>query len=69
MRSILAAQSAALVDAFGSAMGGRSADIPLAELAIPLEFGVPALPCRGGDTLLRSCSNPWAMKFRQGVWL
>ena len=51
--------SAALVDAFGSAMGGRSADRPeLAELAIPLEFGVPALPCRGGDTLLRSLFEP-----------
>ena len=52
--------SAAMVDSFGSAMSGRSSDRPeLATQAIPLEFTIPALPCRrGGEALLRSLFKP-----------
>lgn len=51
--------SAAMADAFGSAMGGRSADKPdLVNVPIPLEFSLPALPCRGGESLLRSLFEP-----------
>jgi 3' terminal RNA ribose 2'-O-methyltransferase Hen1 len=51
--------SVALADTFASALGGRSADRPaLAELAIALELGLPALPCRGGETLLRALFEP-----------
>jgi 3' terminal RNA ribose 2'-O-methyltransferase Hen1 len=51
--------SAALADAFGSAMGGRSADRPeLVNRKIPLEFSLPVLPCRGGESLLRSLFEP-----------
>ncbi len=60
--------SAALADTFRSAMGGRSTDRPaLAQLAIPLEFGLPAQPCRGGEALLRALFEPlgYAVEARQ----
>ena len=51
--------SAALVEMFGTAMGGRSADRQqLAETAIPLSIELPALPCRGAETLLFSLFEP-----------
>jgi 3' terminal RNA ribose 2'-O-methyltransferase Hen1 len=51
--------SAAMADTFGSAMGGRSADRPeLVETPLPLEFSLPALPCRGGESLLRALFEP-----------
>jgi 3' terminal RNA ribose 2'-O-methyltransferase Hen1 len=51
--------SAAMADTFGSAMGGRSADRPeLVETPLPLEFTLPALPCRGGESLLRALFEP-----------
>lgn len=51
--------SAAMADAFGSAMGGRSTDRPeLVEAPLPLEFSLPTLPCRGGEGLLRALFEP-----------
>jgi 3' terminal RNA ribose 2'-O-methyltransferase Hen1 len=51
--------STAMADMFGSAMGGRSADRPeLVETPLPLEFSLPALPCRGGGSLLRALFEP-----------
>ena len=47
--------SVALTKVFRSAMSGRCDARPeLAAAAIPLEIGVPALPCRGGAELARS---------------
>jgi 3' terminal RNA ribose 2'-O-methyltransferase Hen1 len=51
--------SAAISEVFGSALNGRCADRPdLAAQAIPLEFNIPALPCRGGEGVLRSLFEP-----------
>jgi 3' terminal RNA ribose 2'-O-methyltransferase Hen1 len=51
--------SVAIGEVFGSAMGGRSKDRPeLAQLDIPLEAYLPAVPCRGGDKFLRSLFEP-----------
>ncbi|MBN8492001.1 MAG: 3' terminal RNA ribose 2'-O-methyltransferase Hen1 [Burkholderiales bacterium] len=51
--------SAAMADTFGSAMGGRSSDRPeLVDVPLPLEFSFPALPCRGGEGLLRTLFEP-----------
>jgi 3' terminal RNA ribose 2'-O-methyltransferase Hen1 len=50
---------AALAQTFGSAMNGQSGERPeLAQQPIPLEFGLPALPCRGGEAMLRSLFEP-----------
>lgn len=49
----------ALAKLLGTAMSGRSKERPeLAALAIPLEIGVPVLPCRGGEPLLRRLFEP-----------
>jgi 3' terminal RNA ribose 2'-O-methyltransferase Hen1 len=51
--------SVALAKMFGTAMSGRSAERPeLADTAIPLEVRIPALPCRGGEDLLRRLFEP-----------
>jgi 3' terminal RNA ribose 2'-O-methyltransferase Hen1 len=51
--------SVALAKVFGTAMTGRSAERPeLAGVPIPLEIQIPALPCRGGDELLRRLFEP-----------
>jgi 3' terminal RNA ribose 2'-O-methyltransferase Hen1 len=51
--------SVALAKVFGTAMTGRSAERPeLAGTPIPLEIQIPALPCRGGDELLRRLFEP-----------
>lgn len=51
--------SVALSEVFASALGGRSKDRPdLAATALPLEAVVAALPCRGGETLLRRLFEP-----------
>ena len=51
--------SVAIGDVFRSAMGGRSADRPeLANLEIQLEATVSAMPCRGGEKLLRALFEP-----------
>jgi 3' terminal RNA ribose 2'-O-methyltransferase Hen1 len=51
--------SVAIARVFGTALGGRSKDRPeLAETAIPLEARLAAVPCRGGETLLRRLFEP-----------
>jgi 3' terminal RNA ribose 2'-O-methyltransferase Hen1 len=49
----------ALTKVFGTALGGRSKERQaLADTAIPLEVAVPAMPCRGGESLLRGLFEP-----------
>ncbi len=51
--------SAALVKLFGTAMTGRSKERPeLAGQPLELEIGLPVLPCRGGEPLLRALFEP-----------
>ncbi|MHB0936336.1 MAG: 3' terminal RNA ribose 2'-O-methyltransferase Hen1 [Armatimonadota bacterium] len=51
--------SVALRELFGTAMSGRSKERPeLAETALPLEVGLAALPCRGGEEMLRRLFEP-----------
>jgi 3' terminal RNA ribose 2'-O-methyltransferase Hen1 len=51
--------SVALADQFGTAMGGRSKERQeLADAALPFEVGIPVLPARGGDTLVRKLFEP-----------
>ncbi len=51
--------SVAIARVFGSALAGRSRGRPeLADSALPLVARVSALPCRGGEGLLRSLFEP-----------
>jgi 3' terminal RNA ribose 2'-O-methyltransferase Hen1 len=51
--------SVALGKLFGTAMSGRSRERPeLAAQPIPLEIGLPVLPCRGGEPVLRRVFAP-----------
>ncbi len=51
--------SVAIADLFRSAIGGRSRERPeLAETAIPFEVRIAALPCRGGEPMLRRLFEP-----------
>lgn len=51
--------SIALAKLLGTAMSGRSKERPeLAAEAIALEIGLPVLPCRGGEPLLRRLFEP-----------
>lgn len=51
--------SVALAQVYGSALQGTSKDRPeLAETPIPLEVTITALPCRGGEILLRRLFEP-----------
>jgi 3' terminal RNA ribose 2'-O-methyltransferase Hen1 len=51
--------SVAIGKMFGTAMAGRSKERPeLAETPIPLEARMPAVPCRGGETVLRRVFEP-----------
>ena len=51
--------SVAISEVFGTALGGRSRERPeLATSAIPLEARLAALPCRGGEPLLRALFEP-----------
>lgn len=51
--------SVALADVFGSALSGKSKDRPeLVDVAIPLEATMAAVPCRGGEELLRRLFEP-----------
>ena len=51
--------SVAIAQVFGSAMAGRNKDRPeLAEQPIPLVATIEALPCRGGEGLLRRLFEP-----------
>jgi 3' terminal RNA ribose 2'-O-methyltransferase Hen1 len=51
--------SVALGRVFGSAMKGTSKERPeLAAAAIPMDIGLPVVPCRGGEALLRRLFEP-----------
>jgi 3' terminal RNA ribose 2'-O-methyltransferase Hen1 len=51
--------SVALAKLFGTAMAGRSAERQeLADSPLPLDVRIPALPCRGGEELLRRLFEP-----------
>lgn len=51
--------SVAIAQVYGSAMAGRNKDRPdLAGEAIPLAATIEALPCRGGEALLRRLFEP-----------
>jgi len=51
--------SAAIGKLFGTALGGRSKDRQeLADTAIPVSCHLPAVPCRGGEDLLRRLFEP-----------
>ena len=51
--------SVAISDVFGTAMAGRSKERPeLADRPLPLSARVAAVPCRGGETLLRQLFEP-----------
>ena len=51
--------SVALADQFGTAMNGRSKERQeLADRTLPFEVGIPVLPARGGDALIRKLFEP-----------
>lgn len=51
--------SVAIAEVFGSALAGRSRERPeLAEMLLPLEATLTALPCRGGEGVLRRLFEP-----------
>jgi 3' terminal RNA ribose 2'-O-methyltransferase Hen1 len=51
--------SVALADQFGTAMNGRSKERQeLADQTLPFEVGIPVLPTRGGDELIRKLFEP-----------
>jgi 3' terminal RNA ribose 2'-O-methyltransferase Hen1 len=51
--------SVAIAQVFGSALGGRSRERgELAATAIPLELALSAVPCRGGEAMLRRLFEP-----------
>ena len=51
--------SVALADVFGSAMSGKCSERPeLAGLPLPLEVKIAAVPCRGGEAILRRLFEP-----------
>jgi 3' terminal RNA ribose 2'-O-methyltransferase Hen1 len=51
--------STAISKCFGTAMSGRSKERPeLASMSIPLVVTIAALPCRGGESILRRLFEP-----------
>ncbi|NOT30556.1 MAG: 3' terminal RNA ribose 2'-O-methyltransferase Hen1 [Planctomycetes bacterium] len=57
--------SVAIAQVLGTALGGRSKDRPeLAASAIPLVARIAALPCRGGEALLRRLFEPLGYEIR-----
>jgi 3' terminal RNA ribose 2'-O-methyltransferase Hen1 len=51
--------SVAIAEVFGSALAGHSRERPeLAEMSLPLEATLTALPCRGGENVLRRLFEP-----------
>ena len=51
--------SVAIADQFGTAMNGRSKERQeLADAALPFQVGIPVLPARGGDALVRRLFEP-----------
>ena len=51
--------SVAIADVFGSALSGKSKERPeLVDTPLPLRACFPAMPCRGGEELLRKLFEP-----------
>jgi 3' terminal RNA ribose 2'-O-methyltransferase Hen1 len=51
--------SVAIAEVFGSALSGKSKERPeLVEVALPLSATIAALPCRGGEEILRRLFEP-----------
>src|SRR3954453_23442478 len=51
--------SVAIADVFGSALAGKSKERPeLSETRLPLQATLSALPCRGGEEVLRKLFEP-----------
>ena len=51
--------SVAIGDVFGTALAGNCKERPeLVDLSIPLQVGFSALPCRGGESILRKLFEP-----------
>lgn len=51
--------SVAIAEVFGSALSGRSKERPeLVDTPLPLRASFPAMPCRGGEELLRKLFEP-----------
>ncbi len=51
--------SVAIAQVFGTALGGRTKHKPeLVDVPIPLKASISALPCRGGEALLKSLFEP-----------
>ena len=51
--------SVAIARVYGTALGGRCKDRPeLINRSLPLEVRIAVLPCRGGETVLRSLFEP-----------
>jgi len=51
--------SVAIANVFGTALAGRSKDRPeLVTVPLPLELCIAAVPCRGGETILRQLFEP-----------
>jgi 3' terminal RNA ribose 2'-O-methyltransferase Hen1 len=60
--------SVALTKVFGTALGGRSRSRPeLAAAAMPLEATVAAIPCSGGESLLRELFEPLGYEVPRGA--
>ena len=55
--------SVAIARVFGSALAGRSKDRPeLVDQPLPLSAGIAALPCRGGEDVVRGLFEPLGYK-------
>lgn len=51
--------SVAIGDVFGTALAGNCKERPeLVDLSVPLQVGFSALPCRGGESILRKLFEP-----------
>lgn len=51
--------SVAIANVFGTALSGRSKDRPeLVTVPLPLELRIAAVPCRGGESILRQLFEP-----------
>ncbi len=62
--------SVAIAQVFGSALAGRSKERPeLAETPLPLEASIAALPCRGGESVMRRLFEPigYEVTARSGI--
>ena len=55
--------SVAIARVFGSALAGRSKDRPeLVDQPLPLSAGIAALPCKGGEDVVRELFEPFGLQ-------